>query len=195
MPEKLPDITQFLRQWSGGDAQALEQLMPMVYTQLRVIAESQIRRERDGHTLQPTALVNELYLRLAGQHSGQWKDRAHFFTFAAMMMRRILTDYARQALRDKRGGVWQRVPLSDDLPWLGSSLEEVLSLDRALAALEESDARKARVLELRVLLGCTSAEAAGILEISKATADREWTLAKAWLFRELAPGRRLGVEG
>src|ERR1051326_8202292 len=110
MPKESPDITQFLQQWSAGDPAALEQLMPLIYAQLRAIAENQMRRERDGHTLQPTALVNELYLRLTGQHSGHWKDRAHFFAFAAMMMRRILTDYAKQTRSKKRGGALDRVP-------------------------------------------------------------------------------------
>jgi len=186
--QEITGITQFLQQWGAGDAHALDELMPMVYSQLRAVAEAQMRRERGGHMLEPTALVNELYLRLAAQHGGEWDDRAHFFAFAAMMMRRILIDYAKQTLREKRGGNWERVPLSDNLPWLGTSVEEVVSLDRALEALEKSDARKTRVLELRVLLGCTSVEAAEILGISKATADREWTLAKAWLFREMSRG-------
>jgi RNA polymerase sigma factor (TIGR02999 family) len=186
--KEIPDITLFLQQWSAGDPAALEQLLPLIYTQLRAIAENQMRRERDGHTLQPTALVNELYLRLTGQHSAPWKDRAHFFAFAAMMMRRILIDYAKQTLSQKRGGTMDRIPLTEDLPWLGTSPDEILSLDRALDALDRSDPRKARVLELRVLLGCSAAEAAELLQISKATADREWTLAKAWLFRELTRG-------
>jgi RNA polymerase sigma factor (TIGR02999 family) len=188
MEKQIPDITQFLQLWGAGDPRALEQVIPLVYQQLRAIAENQMRRERAGHTLQATALVNELYLRLGGQHGSHWTDRGHFFRFAAMMMRRILIDYAKQAQTGKRGGGLERVPLSDEVPWLGSSGEEVLALDRALGALEESDARKARVVELRVLLGCTATEAAEILEVSKATADREWTLAKAWLFRELKRG-------
>jgi RNA polymerase sigma factor (TIGR02999 family) len=181
------DVTGLLKQWGGGDGQALERIIPLVYAQLRSLAESQLRRERPNHTLQATALVHDLYLRLAEQHGGRWKDRQHFFSFAAMMMRRILTDYARSANREKRGGSLERVPLSDDLPWLRNSSAEILGLDRALDALEQSDPRKVRVLELRVLLGCTAQETAEILGISKATADRDWTLAKAWLYRELAP--------
>lgn len=179
------DLTGLLRQWSGGDAEVLERIMPLVYDQLRAIAENQMRFERAGHTLQATALVNDLYLRLIEQHGGHWQNRQHFFAFAAMMMRRILTDYAKRTRSQKRGGAAERIPLSDDLPWLGNSIEEILDLDAALTALEQADARKARVLELRVLLGCTAQETAEILDISKATADREWTLAKAWLFREL----------
>jgi len=179
------DVTALLKQWGGGDEQALEDVIPLVYAQLRSLAESQLRRERRNHTLQATALVHDLYLRLAEQHGGRWKDRQHFFSFAAMMMRRILIDYARSAKREKRGGALERVPLSDDLPWLNNSREDIVSLESALDKLEHMDARKARVLELRVLLGCTAQEIAEILEISKATADRDWTLAKAWLYREL----------
>jgi RNA polymerase sigma factor (TIGR02999 family) len=189
MSEDPQEITAFLQQWGAGDRQALEHVLPLVYHDLRAIAQNQLRRERSEHTLQPTALVNELYLRLAGQRGGQWKDRGHFFAFAAMTMRRILTDYAKQANTQKRGASMLRVPLSDELPWLGNSPEEILALNAALEALEQSDSRKVRVLELRVLLGCTAGECAGLLHISKATADREWTLARAWLFRELTAGR------
>lgn len=193
MVGSVPEITEFLQKWGDGDANALRQVIPLVYAQLRSIAQNQLRHERAAHTLQPTALVNELYLRLSAQHGGHWNDRAHFFAFAAMMMRRILTDYAKHLLTEKRGGDLDRVPLSDDLPWLGNSREEILSLDRALEALEQSDARKVRVLELRVLLGCTAVETAEVLELSKATVDREWTLAKAWLFRELTKTAGAGV--
>ena len=185
MSDEPCDVTAFLKQWGEGDEQALERIIPLVYAQLRALAENQLRRERPNHTLQATALVHDLYLRLADQQGGRWKDRQHFFSFAAMMMRRILIDYARSNKREKRGGGMERVPLSDDLPWLSNSHQEMLGLDRALEALEATDPRKARVLELRVLLGCTAEETAEILGISKATADRDWTLAKAWLYREL----------
>jgi RNA polymerase sigma factor (TIGR02999 family) len=188
------DITGLLQRWGGGDPAALEEIIPLVYMQLRTIAENLMRRERAEHTLQPTALVNELYVQLARQHGGQWKDRQHFFAFAAMVMRRILTDYARRTLSSKRGGALECVPLSDELPWLRNSQEEILSLDRALDALEESDPRKVRIVELRALLGCTSEEAAELLDISKATVDREWTMAKAWLYRELTGMRPAGAE-
>jgi RNA polymerase sigma factor (TIGR02999 family) len=185
MRDDSPDLTGMLREWGGGDAAALERMMPLIYDQLRAIAEGQMRNERHGHTLQATALVNDLYIRLTEQHGGGWNDRQHFFAFAAMMMRRILTDYAKRGRSQKRGGGMERVPFSDDLPWLGNSREEILGLDDALDALAAADPRKARVVELRVLLGCTAQETSRILEISKATADREWTLAKAWLFRAL----------
>jgi RNA polymerase sigma-70 factor (ECF subfamily) len=180
------DITGLLREWGGGDPEAFAKLIPLIYNDLRVIARKQLRLERSNHTLAPTALVNELYLQLCRQHSGSWKDRGHFFQFAVMMMRRILTDHARRNLREKRGGSRLRVPLTDELAWLGNSPEEILSLDQALETLKESDPRKAHVTELRVLLGCTSEEAADVLGISKATADREWTLARAWLYREMS---------
>jgi len=186
MPDAGPDITGLLHDWGGGDSKALEKLVPLVYNELRAIARNQLRRERSDHTLAATGLVNELYLQLSNQHGGKWKDRGHFFNFAAMMMRRILTDHARRALREKRGGTMERVPLSDDLPWLGSSPEEILSLDLALETLRKSDARKVRILELRVLLGCTAEEAAELVGVSKATADREWALARAWLYREMS---------
>ena len=186
MGDAAPDITGLLHEWGGGDSSALEQLMPLIYNELRAIARRQLRRERLDHTLAATGLVNELYLQLCQQHGGQWKDRAHFFHCSAMMMRRILTDHARRALREKRGGARERVPLSDELQWLGSSPEEILSLDLALEKLQKLDARKVRVVELRVLLGCTAEEAAELVGISKATADREWSLARAWLYREIA---------
>jgi RNA polymerase sigma factor (TIGR02999 family) len=185
MSDESPEITELLKHWSDGDPQALQEIIPAVYSQLRSIAAACFRGERESHTLQPTALVHDLFLRLAEQRGGQWQDRQHFFSFAAMMMRRILTDYAKKTRSRKRGGDQERVPLSDDLPWLGNSSEEVLDLDRALTSLAQADARKARVLELRILFGCTAQQTAEILDISKATADREWTLAKAWLFREL----------
>jgi RNA polymerase sigma factor (TIGR02999 family) len=180
-----PDVTDFLQTWSGGDTRALKQVIPLVYQQLHAIAVNLLHRERRGHTLQATALVNELYVQLTRQHEGTWKDRAHFFSFAAMLMRRILTDHARRSLSRKRGGGVERVPLNEDLPWLGNSGEEILALNRALEVLEKSDERKVRVLEARILSGCTAAETADLLGISKATVDREWTLARAWLYREL----------
>lgn len=185
MADELTDVTELLQQWTAGDRTALEQVIPLVYNQLRSIAEHQLRGEKHSHTLQATALVHDLYLRLSDQHGGQWKDRQHFFSFAAMMMRRILTDHARRTKSAKRGGEFERVPLTHELPWLGTSRDEILALDTALDALNQSNPRKVRVLEFRVLLGCTAQETAELLNISKATADREWTLAKAWLFREL----------
>jgi RNA polymerase sigma factor (TIGR02999 family) len=189
MRDEMPDVTDLLQQWTAGDRSALKQVIPLVYNQLRAVAEHQLRGERGGHTLQATALVHDLYLRLTEQHGGQWKDRQHFFSFAAMMMRRILTDYARGSKTAKRGGGLERIPLSDQLPWLGNSSEEILALDQALNTLTATDPRKVQVLEFRVLFGCSAQETADLVGISKATADREWTLAKAWLFRELTRTR------
>lgn len=188
MDDPPTEITDLLQEWSAGHREALSQVFPLLYSELRAVAEAQMRRERAGHTLQATALVNELYLRLRRQMGGEWKDRQHFFAWATLLMRRILIDHARRVQSEKKGGGLDRVPLSDDLPWLSTSSVDILDLDRALGQLEASDARKARVIELRVLLGCTAAETAEILEISKATADREWTLGRAWLFRELKRG-------
>ena len=189
MPDEAPDITEMLGQWNAGNPAALGDVISSLYNQLRALAERQMRRERPEHTLQATALVNELYLQLSRQPGARWKDRQHFFACAAMMMRRILIDHAKSSMSAKRGGSVERLPLSDAVPWLTNSNEEILSLAEALDALERFDARKARLVELRVLLGCTAAEAASILGVSKATADREWTLAKAWLFRRIRPER------
>jgi RNA polymerase sigma-70 factor (ECF subfamily) len=189
MDDDPTNVTQLLERWRAGDPRALEQVIPLIYGQLRAIARSQLRREPGGHTLQATALVNEFYLRLSRQHGSDWKDREHFYAFASMLMRRILIDYAKHVLRGKRGGKLQRLPLSDDLPWLSTSREEILALDEALSTLQKTDPRKVKVLEFRALLGCTAQETAELLGISKATADREWTLAKAWLYRELTTGR------
>jgi len=168
------DITGFLKDWGAGDPQALEEMIRLVYNQLRAIAANLMRDGAAAHTLQATALVNELYLQLSRQQEGHWQDRRHFFAFAALVMRRILTDHARRSLSEKRGGHVQRVPLSDGTPWLCNSPEEILALDGALDALKKSDARKVQVFEARVLLGYIAAETAELLGISKATADREW---------------------
>jgi RNA polymerase sigma factor (TIGR02999 family) len=179
------EITEVLRGWGLGDPAKLTELMPLVYDQLHALAQAAMSRERPDHTLQPTALVHELYCRLTRQRGGNWKDRNHFYTFAAGMMRRILTDYARYRSAEKRGGDSPRVPLSDQLPWLGNSRDEVLAIDQALSALGRLDPRKAQLIELRVYLGCTAEQAAEAMGISKATADRDWTMAKSWLYRQL----------
>lgn len=186
MASQRTGVTALLHRWADGDAAALEQLIPLAYDDLRAVARGQLHGERSLRTLQPTALVHEFYLRLFQQRTTDWNDREHFLAFAGMMMRRILTDYARKHRTAKRGGGAERLPISEDVPWLGSSAEEIVALDEALTALERIDARKARIFELRALLGCQSGETAGLLGISKATADREWTLARAWLHREIS---------
>lgn len=180
------DITLLLHQWGEGRDDAFRQLLPLAYSRLRSIAGSCMRRERPGHTLQPTALVSELCVRLAAGSQTEWASREHFYSFCARAMRWILTDHARSRLSDKRKLDLQ-LPLTEDIPWLGDRDADIDDLDRALSKLESLDARKAKVLELRVYLGCTADETAGILAISKSTVDRDMMLARAWLCRELRP--------
>jgi RNA polymerase sigma factor (TIGR02999 family) len=191
MPAGNPDaeglpITQLLADWHGGRNEALRELLPLVYNRLLQVAQSFMRRERSGHTLQPTALVGELYLRLASATSPDLKSREHFYSFCARTMRWILTDHARRREAEKRQAHLQ-LPLTDDIPWLGARPSDTLDLDRALSKLAEIDARAAHIVELRIYLGCTAEEAASILNISKPTVDRSLTMARAWLCRELRP--------
>jgi len=165
----------------------LENLMPLVYGQLHRIAEGYMRREREDHTLQPTALVNEVYMRLLNQRKVTWNDRVHFFVFAARMMRNILKDHARAHLADRRGGGAMHLPMSDELAWVGSSPEQLLDLNRALDKFELLDSRKAQLVELRFYLALTMDEAADVLGISRATAERDLKFARSWLHRELNP--------
>lgn len=178
------DITQLLQQWGKGRDEAFRELLPLAYNRLRSMAGACMRRERPDHTLQPTALVGELYLRLAHGNQSAWKNREHFYGFCARAMRWILTDHAKSRLREKRKLDLQ-LPLTEDIPWLGGQDDDIVDLDLALSKLEVFDARKARVLELRVYLGCTAEETAEILAVSKVTVDRDLTLARAWLCREL----------
>jgi RNA polymerase sigma factor (TIGR02999 family) len=179
------DITRLLRQWSDGRDEAFRELLPLAYSRLRQMASARMRCERPDHTLQPTALVGELYLRLAGAKLAGWKDREHFYGFCAKAMRWILADYARARCREKRQVAL--LPLTEEIQWLGDREQDTLDLDRALSRLEEIDSRKAKILELRVYLGCTAGETAGILNLSKKTIDRDMRLACAWLCRELRP--------
>jgi RNA polymerase sigma factor (TIGR02999 family) len=179
------DITVLLRKWRAGDAEACDQLMPHVYPHLHEVAAAYLRREAGDHTLQPTALVHELYLRLLQQRKPDWDDRAHFYAFAATVMRRILTDHARAAHADKRGAGLQHLPLCDELPWVNLNSADVLDLNRALEELDTVDPRKVRLVELRYFLGCTLTEAAELLAISTATVERDLTLARTWLYSRL----------
>jgi RNA polymerase sigma factor (TIGR02999 family) len=167
--------------------------LPLAYRRLRDIAAAQMRRQRPGHTLQATALVGELYLKLAGKSYSEWRDRDHFFRFCANAMRSILTDHARSRLREKRR-LDMQIPLTEEMPWLGSRESDVTDLDLALWKLEALDPRKAKVLELRVYLGSTAAETGQILGLSKATVDRDLTLVRAWLFRELRPQENSSID-
>jgi|SRR5579884_899728 len=188
------DVTALLREWKEGRPEAMDQLLPLVYPELKRIAQGYLHREQPGHTLQATALVHELYLRLCRQREANWKDRVHFFTFTARVMRMILADHARRNLREKRGGHAKRVPLNDQLPWATLDTPEYLDLDAALDELERIDARKAQMMEFCHLLGCTTEEAADILQISLATAERDLKFARGWLFRRLRP-EQAGSEG
>lgn len=179
------DVTRLLVQWGNGDKKALEDLMPLVYSELRKVAGRYLRRERSGHTLQCTALVNEAYLRLIDQHSVQWKNRAHFFGVAAEMIRRILVDYARSQHAQKRGADAPKISL-DEAFGVGQARDlDLVALDEALSHLKRIDERQCRVVELRFFAGLSVEETAEVMEISPATVKREWVTAKAWLFREL----------
>ena len=180
------EVTRLLERWREGDAEVLENLIPLVYTQLHRIARGYMRRERDDHTLQPTALVNEVYMRLLNQRKITWHDRGHFYTFAARMMRNILKDHARAHLADRRGGPDAiRLPLTDEIAWVGTSSAQILDLNRALDRLELLDQRKAHLIELRFFLALTMDEAAEVLSISRATAERDLKFSRSWLFHEL----------
>jgi RNA polymerase sigma factor (TIGR02999 family) len=188
MPPDAPipsDITRLLHRWKGGDREALASLASLAYGDLHAIAVGYLRRESAGHTLQATGLVNELYVRLANVRGIQLTDRCHFYAFAAQLMRVILIDYARQSRALKRPGSGVRVPLHEEMAWIDASSEEMLALDAALDQLEAVDERKVRVLELRFFLGCTNDETAQLLDVSRATIDRDLEFAKAWLYRRL----------
>jgi RNA polymerase sigma factor (TIGR02999 family) len=191
MPEGTSEITRLLKAWSGGQESALEELMPLVYTELRRTARRHMNNERAGNILQPTALVNEVYLRLVNVTEVSWRDRAHFFAVAAEMMRRILVDAARARTAVKRGGRAGRVNHSsafdfDGLPDLSSARDrELLAIDDALEALATMDPRKARVIELRFFGGLSVEETAEALNVSPQTVMRDWRLARAWMTREL----------
>lgn len=181
-------ITLLLEQWAAGDVQARDDLVPLVYHELRKRAAAYLRRERREHTLQPTALVNEAYLRLMGQRRVTWVNRAQFFGVAARMMRRILVDHARERQAAKRpGGI--RVTLDDAIGMAAPPDCEVLMLDEALGALGDIDERQARIVELRYFGGLSEEEVAAVLSLSRATIAREWRSARAWMFRRLTLGR------
>ena len=180
------DITGLLIQWSSGDADALDRLMPMIYEECRRIAARQIQREHRDHTLDPTAVVHELYLRLIDQRRATWANRAHFFAIAAQLMRRILVDYARARGARKRGGAALLVSLdaAADTP-NDSRAEDVIAIDEALERLAEIDTDQVRIIELRFFGGLTVEDTARVVGRSPRTVKREWQLAKAWLYREL----------
>ena len=180
-------VTQLLRQWSGGDKQALDQLVPFVYDQLRKLASNCLRAERPDHTLRATALVHEAYVRLVDAEVA-WQDRVHFFAVSARLLRRILVDHAKSRNREKRGGEFEKVPLDEAVLIGPESSAGVVELDEALQRLAAQDQRKADLIELLFFGGLTYEETAAALHISPATVHRELKLAKAWLYRELSCG-------
>ncbi|HTY42634.1 MAG TPA: sigma-70 family RNA polymerase sigma factor [Thermoanaerobaculia bacterium] len=190
-PDEAPsagDVTALLKQWSAGDAVAFERLVPLVHAELRRLAHREMGRERAGHTLQTTALVNEAYLRLVDSSRVRWQDRAHFFAMSAQLMRRILVDHARARRARKRGGGARQVELDEALVVSPERGSDLVALDDALQALAVVDARKAQVVELRYFGGLSANESAEALGVSPETVLRDWRLAKAWLLRELSGG-------
>jgi RNA polymerase sigma factor (TIGR02999 family) len=179
------DVTKILQEWSQGDASALERLIPLVFEDLRQIAGRLFQRESDGHTLQPTALVNEVYLRFMGQRKMHWQNREQFFGVAGLLMRRILVDYAKGRQAAKRGSGAPRVPLDETIAVPEMRDLDVVALDEALSRLAEVDPRQGRIVEMRFFIGLSHEEIAEVLEISVTTVKREWKTAKLWLYREL----------
>ncbi len=178
-------ITRHLWEWADGDIDALDALVPLVSDELHRLARAYLRKQPPNHTLQPTALVNELYLRLIRGQPGSWPDRAHFFAFAAKTMRNILVDQARARQTDKRGSGQTLLPLDESRDGEPERVVELIALNEALEALARRDPRQSRLVELRAFTGMSLVQSAEILGISKATASRDWAMAKAWLFRRL----------
>jgi len=178
-------ITLLLLDWSKGDAYALEQLMPLVYDELRRMARSYMRRQPSGHTFQTTELIHEAYLKLAGGGSKAWQNRAHFFGVASKAMRHILVDYARSKSRNKRGGWQDRVTFVEGMAVSSGRSEEIVALDDALNQLAQLDERKVRVVEMKFFGGLTIEEIAEVLKVSPETVKRDWSFSHTWLLREL----------
>ncbi len=184
------EITQMLRDWGEGKPVDSNYLFKLVYPQLRTLAASLMQTERRGHLLQPTGVVNELFLKLVQQRKLDFANRQHFYSFAARLMRRVLVDFARGQNRVKRDG-GQAVPLTDDLLWADASPEGILDIDNALSALEALDERKCRMVEMRFVLGFTAEETADLMGLSKASVDRDLRFARSWLQNRLAPTANL----
>ena len=180
------EVTQLLLAWSDGDRSALEKLIPLVYDELRRLARRYMNRERTGHTLQTTALVNEAYLRMVDLKAVQWQNRAHFFAVCAQLMRHILVDFARSRGYKKRGGGARKIPIEDVLEVSADYSEDLVALDDALNSLSELDERKSKVVELRFFGGLSVDETAHVLKVSPDTVMRDWKMAKVWLLREIS---------
>jgi len=185
-PER--DVTSLLVRWGNGDANAFDELAPIVYDELRKLARSHLRRERPDHTLQSTALVHEAYLRMIDQQAVSWQNRSHFYGIAAQMIRRILVDYARAKQTKKRGEALPKIAFDEAVGAHASEDLDLVALDDALKALAEIDPRQSRIVELRYFAGLSIEDTAEVLQISPATVKRDWTVARAWLKRELVRG-------
>lgn len=185
MSQSSENVTRLLLDWSKGNKEALDRLVPIVYEELRRQASRYLRRERAGHSLQTTALIHEAYIRLVDQRNVHWQNRAHFYGIAAQLMRRILVDHARTRTRAKRGGSGIRVSLDEATTITTSKDVDIVALDEALGRLAEIDQQQSRIVELRFFSGLNVEETAEVLRISPATVKREWRMAKAWLHREI----------
>ena len=187
MEQRPQQITQLLKEWSDGNGASLDELMPLVYEELRRQAARYLRRERANHTLQTTALIHEAYLKLVDQRKVKWQNRAHFFAIAAQAMRRILVDYARERKREKRGGAAENLPIDEAFQVASKEKNiDLVALDEALTRLAEFDERQARIVELKYFSGLDIDETAEVLGISNATVRRDWNIAKAWLKQEIS---------
>jgi RNA polymerase sigma factor (TIGR02999 family) len=185
--ENTRHITEMLKQWGEGNQNALDTLMPLVYEELRRQAARYLRKERQGHTLQTTALIHEAYLKLIDQRNVDWQNRSHFFAIASQAMRRILVDHARERHREKRGGAAENLPIEEAaFVASGEKSVDLVALDEALTRLAEFDERQARVVELRYFSGLSIDETADILGVSNVTVRRDWNLAKAWLHQQIS---------
>jgi RNA polymerase sigma factor (TIGR02999 family) len=187
-PRQEHEITQLLAAWRDGNQAALDELYPLVYDELHRLARRYMSRERKGHTLQTTALINEAYVRLVDQRNVQWANRSHFFAISAQIMRRILIDHARRHAYAKRGGGARQVSLDETATMAQGDFSEFIRLDEALKSLAELDPRRSQVVELRYFGGLNNEEIAGVLKISENTVIRDWNMARAWLHSQLAGG-------
>jgi len=185
-PRQEHEITQLLAEWREGNQAALDDLYPLVYDELHRLARRYMSRERKGHTLQTTALINEAYVRLVDQRSVQWANRSHFFAISAQIMRRILIDHARRNAYAKRGGGAQQVSLEEVAALVPEQGRELMRLDEALKSLAEQDPRRSQVVELRYFGGLNNEEIAGVLQVSENTVTRDWNMARAWLYQQLS---------
>jgi RNA polymerase sigma-70 factor, ECF subfamily len=193
IPSSNHEVTQLLKAWAAGDTQALERLTPLVFGELRKMARRYMAGERSGHTLQTTALVNELYLRLVDCRSVNWQDRAHFFAISAQLMRRILVDFSRSRGNQKRGGNAPHIPLDEGMSLSNAADPSLVALDDALTALAAVDERKSKIVELKFFGGLSTEETALVLKVSSKTVVRDWKMAKVWLLREMGEERSCGA--